>query len=140
MGFSLHIQRVDGRQGDLPVADLAESLKMFDAIPWAEEISQWEQIPDEQKEDCRPLFQLFDDSGHSLHITAYSESMLAMAYNFPMPASPFGVSYDDDGYIGTDQYPRAKLQALFECFFISDTKAMLALLTPFLPIESDEGS
>jgi hypothetical protein len=47
MGFSLHIQRVDGRQADLPVAAISESIIMFEAIPWADEISQWEQVPED---------------------------------------------------------------------------------------------
>ena len=92
MGFSLHIQRIDGSQGDLLSADIAESIKMFDSIPWADEIARWELVPAEQREECRPLLQIFDDSGHSLHITAYSEDLLAFAYKYPSQASGFGVS------------------------------------------------
>jgi hypothetical protein len=39
MGFSLHIQRVDGHQADLAVADISDSIKMFEAIPWADEFT-----------------------------------------------------------------------------------------------------
>jgi hypothetical protein len=130
MGFSLHIQRVDGRDGDLPVADISTSIDMFNAIPWKEEISAWDAAPEEEKELRRPLLQIFDDSGHSLHITAYSEELIALAYNFPSAASPFGMDFED-GYIGTDQYPRSEIPTLFQCFFSSDTEAMLALLGKF---------
>lgn len=139
MGISLRIQRADGREGDLPSADISTSMEMFNAIPWKEEISQWEAVPEEKREECRPLFQLFDDVGHSLHITAYCEDFLGLAYNFPSPASPFGITYsDDEGYIGTDQYPRAELAALFACFFTSDTQAMLSLLGRFPCITQNE--
>lgn len=137
MGISLHIQRVDGHEGDLPIADLTSSLQMFEAIPWQEEISKWEKVPDEEKEVCRPLFQLFDDSGHTLHITAYSQKLMGVAFNYPTPPSPCGMNYEvEDGYIGTDQYPRSELKTLFDCFFTSDTQAMLALLGRY-PMSSD---
>jgi hypothetical protein len=140
MGFSLHIQRVDGREGDLPVTDLPTSLEMFHSIPWKEEMSQWEAVPEEERELRRPLFQLFDDSGHSLHITAYSDQSIGLAYNFPSASSPFGVSYEnEEGYIGTDQYPRAEIEALFECYFTSDTQAMLSLLEKYpMPAHPEE--
>ena len=132
MGFSLHIQRVDGRQGDLPTADIAESMRVFDSIPWEAEVSLWEALPAEQREECRPLLQIFDDSGHSLHITAHSEDLIALAYNYPSQASGFGVSFDDEeGYIGTDQFPRSELATLLECFYSSDRQAMFALLGRF---------
>jgi hypothetical protein len=106
---------------------------MFEAIPWADEISQWERVPEDQIEERRPLFQVFDDSGHTLHITAYSEDFVGVAYNYPLPASPFGVDYLEEGYSGTDQVPREKLKALIECFYTSDTDAMILLLATFPP-------
>jgi hypothetical protein len=129
----LHIRRVDGHQADLAVADISDSIKMFEAIPWADEISQWEQVPEDQIEERRALFQVFDDSGHTLHITAYSEHLLGVAYNFPLPASPFEVDYLEEGYIGTDQVPREELRTLIECFYTSDSDAMLSLLATFPP-------
>jgi hypothetical protein len=139
MGVSLHIQRVDGREGDLPVTDIPTSIEMFNAIPWKEEISQWETVPEEESELRRPLFQLFDDCGHTLHITAYSDQLIGVAYNFPSASSPFGVSYEnEEGYIGTDQYPRTGIDALFECFFTSDTQAMLSLLEKYPTLTQPE--
>ena len=139
MGFSLHVQRVDGRHGDLPTADIADSMRMFDSIPWADEISQWEALPAEQREECRPLLQIFDDSGHSLHLTAYSDDLLALAYNYPSQTSGFGVSFDDEeGYIGTDQFPRRGLAALLECFYSSDPQSMFLLLEQFPAVTRTE--
>jgi len=129
MGCSIHIQRANGQEGDLVAADLASALTLFNAIPWREEIAQWETVPREDREERRPLFQIFDDAAHSLHITAYSENLIALAYNYLRPASPFGLSYEeDDGYIGADQFPRAEVPALFQCFFQCNTPAMLSLL------------
>lgn len=141
MGFSLHIQRVDGRDGDLPVASMEEAMEMFYAIPWGDEIELWEKVPEKQREERRPLFQIFDDAGHILHITAYSDALIALAYNFPAPASPFGITYEeDDGYIGTDQFPRARFSELIECFYLSDMKAMRALLSQFPMVGREESA
>jgi hypothetical protein len=132
MGFSLHIQRVDGRDGDLPVASMEEAIEMFHAIPWKDEVELWAKVPEEQREELRPLFQIFDDAGHALHITAYSDALIALTYNFPAPASPFGITYEEDqGYVGTNQFPREKFRELVECFYLSDTKAMRTLLSQF---------
>ncbi len=129
MGFSLHIRRASGREADLVEVDIPTALEAFLAIPWKEEISEWDTVPDEETESRRPLYQIFDDSGNALHVTAHSEDKMGVAYTFPQPASPFGVSYEEDeGYIGTDQYPRAELKGLFECFFASDRQAMRSLL------------
>jgi hypothetical protein len=129
MGVSLHIQRVDGREGDLPSTDISTSIEMFNSIPWKEEMSHWETVPEEESELRRPLFQLFDDCGHALHITAYSDQLIGLAYNFPSASSPFGEN--EEGYIGTEQYPRTEIDILFECFFTSDTQAMLSLLEKY---------
>jgi hypothetical protein len=111
---------------------MGEAIEMFHAIPWKEEVEQWAKVPEEQREERRPLFQLFDDAGHSLHITAYSDDLLALAYNFPAPASPFGITYEEEvGYVGTNQFPREKFRELVECFYLSDTKAMRDLLGQF---------
>src|SRR5678816_40438 len=99
MGGSVHIQRVYGREGDLPATDISTSIEMFNSIPWKEEMSQWETVPEEESELRRPLFQLFDDCGHTLHITAYSDQLIGLAYNFPSASSPFGEN--EEGYIGT---------------------------------------
>lgn len=131
MGFSLYIQRVDGRGGDLPVASIEEAIEMFHAIPWKDEVEQWEKVPKEQREECRPLFQIMDDVGHLLRITAYTNDLIDLGYNFPSHASPFGISYEEDGYIATDQFPRDRFRDLIECFYLSDTKAMRALLSQF---------
>ena len=129
MGVSVHIQRVDGREGDLPATDISTSIEMFNSIPWKEEMSQWETVPEEESELRRPLFQLFDDCGHNLHITAYSDQLIGLAYNFPSASSPFGEN--EEGYIGTNQYPRTEIDILFECFFTSNTKSMLSLLEKY---------
>ncbi len=132
MGVSLHIQRTDGREGDLPVAEISEALAMFHAVPWAEEIAQWRRLPEDEQEARRPLFQLFDDTGHYLHVTAYSDELIALAYNYPRGASAFGLKEcEEEGYLGTDQFPRAEFSELIECFYASDTRAMLALLSRF---------
>ncbi|HEY5812698.1 MAG TPA: hypothetical protein VIT23_08590 [Terrimicrobiaceae bacterium] len=139
MGFSLHIQRGDGREGDLPIADIPSIIEMFKAIPWKDEIAQWEKLPEDERELRRPLLQVFDDCGHKIHITVYSDELMGIAYNFPSPSSPFGVDYEvEEGYIGTDQYPRSELKALLDCFFTSDTQAMLSLLQRFPTIRKAE--
>ena len=97
-----------------------------------------DKVPDDEAELRRPLFQIFDDAGNALHVTAHSEDKIGVAYTFPQPASPFGVSYEEDeGYLGTDQYPRAELQVLFECFFASNRQAMRSLLGRY-PMEEQE--
>lgn len=138
MGVSLHIQRVDGREGDLPIAEISDAITMFHAIPWEEEIAKWDRLPEEQREGHRPLFQLFDDSGHALHLTAHSKDFIALAYNFPLQASAFGWQDDEQGYLGTDQFPRGEFPSLIACFYASDTKAMLALLSRFPAVTREE--
>lgn len=139
MGFSLHIQRANGREADLVEVDLPMAMEAFLAIPWKEEISEWDKVPDDEAESRRPLYQIFDDSGNALHVTAYSEDKMGVYYTFPQPASPFGVSYEDDeGCLGTDQYPRSELQGLFECFFASDRQAMRSLLGRHPMVEEEQ--
>ncbi len=139
MGFSLHIQRSDGRDGDLPETDIASVISLFESIPWKEDVAQWKALPQEERELRRPILQVFDDSGHSLHVMAYSDHLIGVAYNFPAPSSPFGVIYEEEeAYIGTDQYPRGEIHTLLECFFASDTEAMLAHLEAFPAINNEQ--
>ncbi len=139
MGFSLHIQRYDGRDGDLPETDIFSVIRLFESIPWTEEVAQWKSLPEEERELRRPLLQVFDDSGHTLHVMAYSDDLIGVAYNYPAASSPFGVSYEEEeGYIGTDQYPRSKFRTLLECFFTSDTQSMIAHLEPFITTDNEQ--
>ena len=131
MGVSLHIQRADGHHAVLEAANCSEVLPLFEAIPWSSEMAEWATVPEEQREELRPLFQLFDDCGHSLHVTAYSESLLGVAYNYPLPPSPFGTDHNEEGYIGTDQFPRCEISRLFESFFRSDQSEMITVLNKY---------
>ena len=69
---------------------------------------------------------------------AYSDDLMGVGYNYPAPSSPFGVNYEEEeGYIGTDQYPRERIHDLLQCFFISDTKSMLNHLEEFPSISNE---
>jgi len=101
-------------------------------VPFRLWIASWKLTPHYISSNDTPRDRRGYDAGHSLRIFAYSDTLLGLAYTFPAPASPFGLSYeDDDGYIGTDQFPRARVGELIECFFTSDTKAMRSLLAQF---------
>ncbi|MFN7145073.1 MAG: hypothetical protein ACK4YP_14950, partial [Myxococcota bacterium] len=52
--------------------------------------------------------------------------------DFAVVSFPEEVRHGEEGYVGTDRYPRPMFRSLFECFFASDTGAMLAHLDGFL--------
>lgn len=135
MGVALHTQRARGEQADYPVVELGEALVMFNSIPWEKEIEAWSEMPDGEIENHRPLFQLMDDSEHSLRITAYSRDLMGLAYDYPVRicGTLAGPEFEQ-GYLATNQFPRASLRELLACFFSVDEERMLALLRRYPPL------
>ena len=129
MGVALHTQRVTGEQADYPVIELEESLIIFNALPWEKMMEAWEQMPEEEREAVMPLFQLMDDSEHSLRITAYSRDLLGLAYDYPVRGrgTLSGPEFEQ-GFFSTDQFPRESVRELLTLFFTSHEDCMLSLL------------
>jgi len=129
MGVALHTQRVSGEQADYPVVELDEALAIFNSIPWEKEIEAWSDVLDGDIEDRRPLFQLMDDSEHSLRLTAYSRDFVGLAYDYPVRSSGTLAGPEfEQGYLAANQFPRASVRELLTRFFSSDEHLMLELL------------
>ena len=135
MGIALHTQRVSGEQADYPVVELEEALVMFNSFPWEKQIEAWSEVPDGEVEDCPPLFQLMDDSEHSLRITAYSPDLAELAYDYPVRIRGTLTGPDfEQGFLWTDQFPSASLRELLTLFFSSGEERMIALLRSHPPL------
>ena len=128
MGFSLCMHRVDGRQADLPLADLDTALKAFHSMPWKEEIAQWKAIS--YAEELRPVFIIYDDAAHALHVMQYDED-LAATYSFPARRTKFGLHYEDSQDSLSGVFPHEKLADLFFTFFLGNEGEMMALLAKY---------
>ncbi|MDD5706660.1 MAG: hypothetical protein PHR35_12115 [Kiritimatiellae bacterium] len=140
MGVALQVQRVTGEQAEYPVIELEEALIIFESIPWEKEIEAWGNVPDEELEEFRPLFHLMDDTGHSLMITAYCRELVGLAYEYPVKVhgALFGTPSFEQGYVGTDQYPRASMRELLTQFFTGDQNGMFSLLQRYPPAANAE--
>lgn len=137
MGHSLYMHRSDGRDGHLSPVDLPQALALFHDMPWKEDVAHWMAQPPETREEFRPLFRLSDDAGCSLHITAYSDDLLAFLYAYPCQTSLAGfVATEQEENVGTDQYPRSEVGALLEAFFNDDRAAILRMIAEY---PSEEG-
>lgn len=128
MGFSLCMNRVDGRQGDLLEADLDIALKAFRSMPWKEEIAQWRSIS--YAEEFRPVFIIHDDAAHALHVMQYEEE-LAATYSFPARKTKFGFHYEDAQDSVSGIFPHEKLADLFFTFFLGNEGEMMSLLAKY---------
>jgi len=132
MGVALLTQSVTGEQSDYPVINLEEALIIFNSMPWEKEMEAWEQMPEEERENCMPLFHLMDDTEHALRLTAYSCDLVGLAYDYSIRGRmTFAGPEFEQGYFGTDQFPRASIRELFTLFFTSDEDHMLALLKQY---------
>jgi hypothetical protein len=129
MGVALLTQSVTGEQSDYPVINLEEALIIFTSMPWEKEMEAWEQMPEGEREDCMPLFHLMDDTEHALRITAYSRDLVGLAYDYSIRGRmTFAGPEFEQGYFGTDQFPRESIRELLTLFFTSDEDHILALL------------
>ena len=129
MGVALLTQSVTGEQSDYPVINLEEALIIFNSMPWEKEMEAWEQMPEAERDDFRPLFHLMDDTEHALRIMAYSPELLGLAYDYSIRGRmTFAGPEFDQGYFGTDQFPRASIRELLTLFFTSDEDHILSLL------------
>jgi hypothetical protein len=134
MPFSLYVHRTDKREDELSPVDFEQALNIFGSIPWEEDVSVWETVPDETSEEHRPLFTVFDDAGCAIAITPYSDDLLAFAYEYPQRRSRFG-SVDEPERVGTDQFPRAKVALLLSAFFDGDRDTILQFIERY-PMQS----
>jgi hypothetical protein len=129
MGVALHTLSVTGEQSDYPVINLEEALIIFNSMPWEKEMEVWEEMAEEDRENCMPLFHLMDDTEHALRLTAYSRDLVGLAYDYSIRGRmTFAGPEFEQGYFGTDQFPRASIRELLTLFFTSDEDHMLALL------------
>lgn len=122
------MNRVDGRQGDLLEADLDTSLRAFRSMPWKEEVAQWKAIS--CPEEFRPVFTIYDDAAHALHIMQYDEN-LAATYSFPARRTKFGFHYEAAQDSVSGIFPHEKLADLFFTFFLGNEAEMMALLARY---------
>ncbi len=129
MGVALLTQSVTGEQSDYPVINLEEALIIFNSMPWEKEMAAWEQMPEGERENCMPLFHLMDDTEHALRLTAYSRDLVGLAYDYSIRGRmTFSGPEFEQGYFGTDQFPRASIRELLTLFFTSDEDHILSLL------------
>ena len=129
MGVALLTQSVTGVQSDYPVINLEEALIIFNSMPWEKEMAAWEQMPEGERANCMPLFHLMDDTEHALRLTAYSRDLVGLAYDYSIRGRmTFAGPEFEQGYFGTDQFPRASIRELLTLFFASDEDDMLSLL------------
>jgi hypothetical protein len=129
MGYSLYVRRTNGREGHLSPVDLAQALTVFNAIPWRDEVSEWLSFAPEIQEEHRPVFVLLDDAARGLHITAYSDDLVAFAYEYPYQGSDFGLALSDkQAHLGTDQYPRSQISELLSAFLDGNQDAIFEFL------------
>lgn len=134
MGVALHTQRVTGEQEDYPVIELEEALVMFSSFQWEKQIEAWDELPDGTDEGRQPLFQLMDDSQHSLRIAEVEPNLITLAYDYPVRVGGTLAGPDfEQGFLWTDRFPTTSLRELFTLFFLSDEDRMLALLNRYPP-------
>lgn len=139
MGVALQTQRATGELSVYEVIEQEEALAIFNAFAWEKEIEAWEQIPEGTSEDFMPLFQLVDDSEHSLRITAYSPDLVGLSYDYPVRGRmTFAGPEFEQGSFGTDLFPRESVRELITLFFSCDDDRMLSLLQRYPSAEASD--
>jgi hypothetical protein len=129
MGVALQTQRVTGEQYDYPAIELDDALVIFNSLPWEKDIEAWDDIPEDKREEFRPIFHLMDDSEHSLRITAYSPDLIVLSYDYSVISRmTFAGPEFEQRYVATAQFPRASIRELLTLFFTSNEESMLTLL------------